>query len=243
MNPNPTHPPDFFPQTQWTTVRRAYEEHQPDADRALNELFQMYERPIFVYILSTGHSRDRAEDLKQSFFAHLLERNSLALAAGTHVKLRAYLLTKLRGFLIDQHRRETAQKRGGGRVASLAELTETQALLAEPVDEVTPLVAFQRQWMSTLASNAMESLRRDYQRAGKEQLFSAIAPFITQSADESLSTLAARLGRLEGTLKSDISRLRSRCQQIIREQIAATLDDPTPANIDAELKELMGYRA
>ena len=44
------------------------------------------------------------------------------------------------------------------------------------------------------------------------------------------------------TLTSDISRLRLRCQNLIREQIAATLDDPTPENITAELRELMSAR-
>lgn len=221
-------------------MRRAYDQHQPGADQALNDLFRMYERPILIYILSSGHAIDRAEDLKQSFFTHLLERESMAYAAGTQVKLRTYLITKLRSFLIDQYRREMARKRGGGRVANLAELSETEALLAEPVDEVTPLVAFQRQWMNTLAANALEQLRQDYHAAGKAEIFAAIVPFITQSADESLATLSSRLERPEGTLKSDISRLRARCQQLIREQIAATLVDPTPEKVTAELRELMG---
>ncbi|MEI2762601.1 hypothetical protein [Methanothrix soehngenii] len=78
--------------------------------------------------------------------------------------------------------------------------------------------------------------------AGLGELFTAIAPFITQSSDNSLGALSAKLDRPAGTLKSDISRLRARCQNLIREQIATTLEDPSPANIDAELKELIGYR-
>jgi uncharacterized small protein (DUF1192 family) len=73
---------------------------------------------------------------------------------------------------------------------------------------------------------------------GEEHTLSA-----RQLALQSLAELSQRLGRPEGTLKSDISRLRAKCQQMIRDQVAATLDDPTPDNITADLKELMGYRA
>lgn len=133
-----------------------------------------------------------------------------------------------------------AAKRGAGKIAAMADLSETQAMLAEPVDDRTPLIAFQRQWMETIAANAMQALREDYTRRGKGVLFTVLAPFITGKADASLADLSTKLSRPEGTLKSDIFRLRARCQNLIREQIAATLDDPTPENVTAELRELMG---
>lgn len=223
-------------------VRLAAEEGRPGADKALNELCRLYERPILTYILRSGHTPDAAEDLKQAFFEHLLAKNALADAASARVKLRAFLITKLQGFLIDRHRHATAQKRGAGKVARMADLSETQALLAEPVDTFTPIAAFHRQWVETLASHAMKELQADYTRRGLGDLFKALAPFITGNGDISLASLSARLGRPEGTLKSDISRLRARCQALIRTQIAATLDDPTPENVTAELRELMAAR-
>jgi RNA polymerase sigma-70 factor (ECF subfamily) len=231
-----------FPPTLWSLVRLAVAEGRPGADGALNELCRVYERPILTFIRRHCATQEAAEDLKQSFFEHLLSRNALAGAEQARVKLRAYLITKLQTFLIDQHRHATAQKRGAGNVVNLADLSEEQQHLAEPVDHVTPYVEYQRQWMQTLASRALEQLRAEYDARGSSELFSAISPFITRSSDDSLAVLSARLGRPEGTLKSDISRLRSKCQQLIREQVAATLDDPTPDNITAELKELMGYR-
>lgn len=158
------------------------------------------------------------------------------------MKLRAFLITKLEGFLVDRHRHAMAQKRGGGKVVPLGDLSEEQRALAEPVDHVTPYVAYQRQWMDTLARNALERLRATHAARGQEALFEAIAPFITLSSEHRLAELSARLQRPEGTLKSDISRLRAACQRIIRGQIAATLEDPTPENVDAELRELMGSR-
>ena len=240
--PAPASFPDAFPHTLWSMVRLAVAEGKAGADRALDDLCRSYEKPIFIYILRSGHSPESAQDLKQAFFEHLLAKKSFADAESTKVKLRAFLITKLQSFLIDRHRHDMAQKRGGGKVANMADLSETQAIMAEPVDQMTPIVAFQRQWMETLAATAMEQLRADYAARGQADLHAAIAPFITSSSEESLAALSVRLSRPEGTLKSDISRLRAKCQALIRDQIATTLDDPTPANIDAELKELMGAR-
>ncbi|MFN0075261.1 MAG: hypothetical protein ACKVY0_02180 [Prosthecobacter sp.] len=233
----------MFPPTAWSMVRLAVAEGQPGADQALDDLCRLYERPIMVFILRSGHPPHAAQDLKQSFFEHLLTKNAFADASGLKVKLRAFLITKLQSFLIGRHRHDIAAKRGGGKVANMADLSETQALLAEPVDDHTPIIAFERQWMETLATNAMQALRADYTQRGHDDLFKALAPFITGGSDQTLAALALKLDRPEGTLKSDISRLRTRCQNLIREQIATTLDDPTPENITAELRELMSARS
>jgi DNA-directed RNA polymerase specialized sigma24 family protein len=224
----------------WSRLRLAIAENEPGADRALDDVCRAYERPILVFILRKGYAPDAAEDLKQAFFEHLLSKNAFADASGLKVKLRAFLITKLQAFLIDRHRYEMAAKRGGGKVDALADLGEARALLSEPVDDRTPVLAFQRQWMETIVSNAMKELCADYTQRGLGGLFSALAPFITGGSDTSISELSQQLSRPEGTLKSDISRLRAKCQALIRDQVATTLDDPTPANINKELQELMG---
>ena len=233
---------DIFPKTLWTQVRLAMAEGRTGAAQALNSLCKTYERPILTYILRSGHSFESAQDLKQAFFESILSKNALADAEDSRVKLRCFLITKLQSFLIDRHRYESAQKRGAGQVQRLADLSETHAARIEPVDPMTPLIAFQRQWMETLVVTAMTELKQDYTKRGQADLFATLAPFITAQRAEGLAALAAKLGRPEGTLKSDLSRMRARCQNLIREQIATTLDVPTPQNIDAELKELMGYR-
>jgi DNA-directed RNA polymerase specialized sigma24 family protein len=234
---------DIFPPTVWSMVRLAVAEGQPGADKALNELCRLYQKPILIYILGCGYAPDAAEELKQAFFEELLKKNALATAAaGSRVKLRAFLSTKLQSFLIDRQRYDQAQKRGGGNVANMADLSEAHALRAEPVDTFTPIVAFQRQWMKTLVANTMKELRADYTQRGLGDLFKALAPCITGSSASSIAALAAQLGRPEGTVKNDLFRLRAKWQNLIRDQIATTLDDPSPANIDAELKELMNTR-
>jgi hypothetical protein len=79
-----------FPPTMWSMVRLAVAEGKPGADQALNDLCRLYERPIMVFILRKGHAPDTAEDLKQSFFEHLLAKNAFAGLPRLKVKLRAF---------------------------------------------------------------------------------------------------------------------------------------------------------
>lgn len=234
--------PDAFPLTAWSMVRLAVSEKKPGAIQALDRLCRLYDKPILAYILRDGYSAEDAADLKQGFFTHLLLHNSLADAESLRIKLRAFLLTKLQSFLIDQYRRGNALKRGGGKVVALADLSREQQYLIEPVDPITPDIAYQRQWLATVFSTAMQDLRQDYAARGQNELFDVLAPFIDPHSQPEISALALRLGRPEGTIKSDLSRLRARWRDLIRAQIAATLEDDSDASITAELKELMGYR-
>jgi len=231
-----------LPPTQWSMVRLAVAESRPGADQALNDLCRIYERPILTYIIRHGHSPEAAQDLKQAFFEHLLARNAIAAAESTGVKLRAFLFQKLESFLIDRYRHASAQKRGADKVIAMGDMSEDQQHLAEPVDHLTPFIAAQRQWLETLIANAMAELRTEQTNKGNAELFAALSPFITSNNEQTLATIAETFGRPVNTLKSDISRLRSKCQQLIRNQIAATLEDDSDASITAELKELMGYR-
>lgn len=234
---------DPFPSTVWSQVRKAAAGNEPGSGEALEQIFRSYERPVLAFIQSHGYPSHDSEDLKQSFFHHLLRKASLADAVQAGVKLRAFMLTKLKSFLIDQHRRGAAQKRGSGQIANWTDLDEARTHLIQPVDDVTPVIVYQRQWVESLAANAMKRLRADYAVKKQEETFDAIAPFITRDPEERLAEISVRLKRSVPALKSEISRLRARCQEEIRRRIADTLDNPTPQDIEAELTELMGYRA
>ncbi len=226
----------------WSMVRLAVAEGKTGADQALNELCRVYEKPILAYIIRNGCAPDAAQDLKQAFFEHLLSRNTFADAETTRVKLRAFLITKLQSFLIDRHRHATAQKRGSGNVVPLSSVSEEQRHLAEPVDNMTPDRVFQQRWVQTLLASTMAQLEAEYAEAGKAALFALLSPFIGKDNDAGYAELALQLGKNVNTLKSDVHRLRKAWKAIVEQHVAATLDDPTPANIKAELSELMAYR-
>lgn len=88
---------------------------------------------------------------------------------------------------------------------------------------------------------AVESTYRDEE---KGDLFTALSPFLgfSQSTEPNYQDTADRLSlNLNlNTLKSHIRRMRERWKDEVLAQVAATLDDPTPEEIKAELRELTG---
>src|SRR5262249_52827329 len=107
-----------FTSTRWTIVYQAADSKVASqaALAALSELCQIYWRPIYLFLRRQGHAFDEAEDLTQGFLAHLIENRTYSRASSEKGRFRAFLLGALKYFVADAHKREHAQKRGGGQV-------------------------------------------------------------------------------------------------------------------------------
>jgi hypothetical protein len=79
----------------------------------------------------------------------------------------------------------------------------------------------------------MDALRADYTQQDKAALYEKLRPFLGFSASPTA------LGMNLNTVKSHIRRLREQWRDLVLQQVAATLDDPTPEAIKAELAELI----
>ena len=75
-----------------------------------------YWYPLYCYVRRRQGNATDAEDLTQSFFAHLLERHTLGRVSPERGRFRSFLLAAFNYFLADQWDKARAQKRGGGRV-------------------------------------------------------------------------------------------------------------------------------
>ncbi len=64
-----------FATTHWTVVLAVGKRHMPQSDHALEELCRTYWFPLYAYVRRRGHSKEDAEDLKQTFFARSLAKN------------------------------------------------------------------------------------------------------------------------------------------------------------------------
>lgn len=231
-----------FIQTRWSMVRRAVDDQASGSQLALGQLCQNCWYPIYAFIRRSGKSAEDAEDLCQGFFERVIRTRLLASADPEKGRLRTFLLSCLKHYMADQHDRNLAQKRGAGKVVEFSALSAEEQYLAEPVDTVTPDRLYQRQWALQIISTSMQELESTYQSEGKAALFTALKPFLgfSQSSEPNYQTVADALGLNLNTLKSHIRRLRERWRDTIRAQVAATLDDPTPDEIKAELRELLG---
>jgi RNA polymerase sigma-70 factor (ECF subfamily) len=220
-----------FATTRWSLIATA-RPGAPDAREALAALCHVYWGPLYAYIRRRGHSHEQAQDLTQDFFADLLARDSLEGVDPARGRFRSFLLAACRNFLSNQHDREQALKCGGGRrVLSLDFADAERRYAAEPAHEQTPERLFERRRALALLDHVLGRLREEYAGAGKRELFERLKGSIV-GAGEAHAQTAAELGMSEVA----VHRLRGRCRELLREEIARTVDD---AEINDEVRGIL----
>jgi len=220
-------------------VLNARDPASPLATAALEKLCRTYWYPLYVYVRRQGRDDESAKDLTQGFFARLLEKNYLAQAQRERGKFRSFLLGSLKHFLSDEWDKARAQKRGGGQpIISLDDTTCEDRYRLEPVEAMDAEKLFERRWALTLLEQARARVREEYIKAGKAELYDRLKLF--ESGDQnapSYAQAAAELGLTESAVKSVVFRMRQRYRELVREEVANTVE--SPAEIDEEIRHLI----
>jgi RNA polymerase sigma-70 factor (ECF subfamily) len=231
--------PASLPNTHWSVVLAAGQSSNPAAQAALEQLCRAYWYPLYVYVRRRGYSPEDAQDLTQSFFERLLERDLLADLRPTGARFRSFLLHALKNLLASEWTRAHAGKRGGSHtVLSLEQLGAEARFAPEAGQTETPDVAFERRWAATVLQNALERLRQEQVASAKQATFDALGNCLTGTASaRPYSELALQLGMNEAAVKMAVSRLRKRFGEVLRLEVAQTV--LTPGEIDQELRHLL----
>lgn len=236
---------DLFASTHWSVIVAAQSnDAEPEKARiALAELCQSYWTPLYTFVRRRGYSVHDAQDLTQSFFAHLIEQEIYARTAPAKGKFRAFLLTALKNFLADAYTHAHRLKRGGA--AEFLPLDEAQVEAAESLfqthsahGELPEDGLFERSWAEALVTASLARLAAEYGREGKRSLFQRLKVFLTGSAEPlpSYDQLAVEMQLPASTLRSHVTRLRMRYRQHLRSEVRQTVQ--TDTEVDGELHEL-----
>ena len=234
---NSARSPDIFATTRWTAVLRASDAQTAHARAALAELCQTYWFPLYAYVRRCGCAAPDAEDVTQGFFAQLLRLNSLAGVSPEKGKFRAFLLASINHYSANERERAKAGRRDVRRTISLdAQEAETH-YAREAADRFSPERLFERQWALTLLETVVTRLHREYEAAGRGDLFMELRFAITLDREAvPYAELAAKLQMGESALRVAVHRLRQRYRQTLREEIAQTVNGE--AEVAAEMKDL-----
>lgn len=234
--------PSPFPATQWTAVVHLCRDGSPEARQAaLERLCADYWYPLYVFARRQGHPRPDAEDLTQGFFHYLLERDLFSAASQELGKLRTFLLTVFQRYIGDVRGREQAQKRGGGKELLSLDVGYAESRYeAEPQDFATPVAYYDRSWAMSVLYAALHDLGEGERRSGRGEQFAVVETFLNPAAvaEGNYDAAAAKLGMSGEAVRKVVSRLRAKFRDCLRQQIAGTLHEPTPAQVDEELVAL-----
>ena len=232
--PLPESPGKDFRTTRWTQVSRAKAD-SPDGRHALAELCNAYYEPVAAFLRYELRDADAARQLAHDFFAHMLAGGTIAHAGQERGRFRSYLLGAVKHFLLHQREAQRRLKRGGG-VQNLS-LNDTEVGAVPDARVLSPDAAFDQQWALTILAHALEALRNECAAEGRADFFEQVKPWLTgDSAHGDQVALAARSGMNAIALKTAVHRLKRRYRQLLKAEVAGTLDDP--AQVEAEMRAL-----
>lgn len=222
-----------FETTRWSLIFDA-RHGRPRSRAALEQICRVYRRPVLAYIRHHEQGSNDAEDLAQEFFARLLEQRWDERADPELGSFRAFLLTALRRFLLDQRDSAMAGKRGGH--WQRVPLADDSNEFSSP-ESLSPEHAFTRAWMLTLVGRAMDRLREETTQAGKAELYGRLSGFLLEPPDPAdYAALAGQLQMRVNTLAVAVHRLRARLRELVREEALQTVS--TQDDLDAEMDSL-----
>jgi RNA polymerase sigma factor (sigma-70 family) len=230
--------PIAFTTTNWSVVLEAQGQSSA-AQEALEKLCHTYWRPVYSFIRREGTRHEDAQDLTQGFFAVLLQRRNFDDVRREKGRLRSYLLTSLKHFLVSEHRRAVTVKRGKGQQpVRLEGLTVAQRGDMEPADHLSADRLYERRWALTLMEQVLRRLRDEYDTAGNSSLFNLLKQLLPdEPGAPSRAQIAAQLGMTENAVRQALHRFRQRYQLLLREEISHTV--AIASDIEDELRHLI----
>ena len=229
---------ESFPQTSWTLIARAGA-RSAEGQAALSALCSAYWFPVYAFIRRRGVTPDDAHDCTQSFFARLLERNDIAKADRAHgSKFRSWLLRCVNNHLANEYAHANAQRRKPPEgIQSLSTNDAEDRYAFEPSHELTPERLYDRQFALSLLSRVMDQLRAKYAEAGRMHIFEALKGCMYEELDYEQLTAVLGMNSV-GAVRKAAFDLRKHYRNLLRAEVANTVDSTDEAVVDRELLHL-----
>jgi DNA-directed RNA polymerase specialized sigma24 family protein len=235
---------DRFTTTHWSVVLACAgsEAGEETARKALSDLCKTYWRPVFAFICRRGYSVPDAQDLTQDFFLMLLEGDILKRADPNRGRFRSLLLKAVQNFLADDTIRKHARKRGGDmKFVSwdewMAEVPSHFAVSAHEAETWPAERIFDVRWAATAAEHALQQLGEECESHGRRRIFDVLSDCLAaERQDVSYQKLSKTLGASEVFVKRLVHELRVRYRELLRAEVAQTVEKPE--DVDEELRYL-----
>lgn len=158
--------PSGFPTTRYSAIATLREGDASEKHQAWGLLVQMYWKPVYKYLrIKWRKSSEDAEDLTQGFFTSAIEKNFFASYDPTRARFRTFLRTCLDGYAANEAKAARALKRGGGSIFVSLDFHAADIELRQTRN--SPDDIFEKEWIRSLFSTALDEFRRSCEERGK----------------------------------------------------------------------------
>jgi RNA polymerase sigma-70 factor (ECF subfamily) len=210
--------------------------------RALEELCEIYWRPLYANARRQGQDPQSSEDLTQGFLLHALQNSLLNKADKSRGTMRTYLLALFKNYIHAEWRTSnTAKKGGGAHLFSLEQLQETEGHLANlQCDARSPEALYEYECSLATVEAALNKLAKGEHESGRGHVFEELRGLLdcADMTDDSQQQIAVRLGISHGAVRQTLLRLRKRLRDCLRDSVRDTLANPSDTDVDEELRHL-----
>lgn len=231
-----------FPTTRRSVVVALASADAAERTRAFDTLVACYWKPLYKFArVAWRRSREDAEDLTQSFFARAFEKESLATYDASKASFRTFLRLLFERHGNNEWRAGQTIKRGGAEVHLDFDSAELE-VAGELSHSVTPEEYFQREWVRSVFSLAVDRLRARCEDEGKQTHF-AIFELYDLDDDRGVSyrELATRFGIAETQVTNHLAAMRRRFREIVLDALREVT--ATDQEFRAEARALLGRNA
>lgn len=198
---------------------------------ACNELMQRYGGPIHRYLQAALHDPHAADDLTQEFALGLV-RGAYHNVSPERGRFRAYI-KKVLFHLVSRYRQQE-QKKG---LSLPSDGLELENLPSPPPDQDLE-TAFEDNWRDELLARAWEALG-----AAHARLYSVLrcrAAHPDYSSAQLADLVSTKLGKpfTADTIRQNLRRARTLFAELLVQEVASSVRNPTKQEIEQELLEL-----
>jgi RNA polymerase sigma-70 factor (ECF subfamily) len=221
--------------TVWQLVKQAHSARRKEATPAQLRLLQRYYSAVNHYLRGALNDHGAAEDLRQEFALRFLQGDFQG-ADPQRGRFRDYLRTVLCRMAMSYiRRRQEAPRRLLHDVAAPAPATDSEETMG---------LEFLEAWRRVLLERTWEELVKLQQKTG--QPFHTVLDLRTyngegeSSAAQIAEHLEVRLGRrfTPDAVRKLLQRARERFADFLIDEVAHSLEGPTPERLEQELREL-----
>ena len=211
-----------FQTTEWTKIL------SPQLGNSiLAELYSKYWKPVFFYLTRKGFDSEQAKDLIQGFFSEkILAQNLLQKADRTKGKFRTFLLTSLRNYATDLHRKQH-------------ENHKLDDQIEKSTSKDDPEIAFDIVWAQELLQSVLDELETECEKRDKNAYWLVFRDWLLESDPNKDKMNMSEICKKYGVDSPDkaynmIANLKGRFQKILRRRIRLQVD--SDSQVDEEIR-------